>query len=261
MSLMVRNLHHACKLVRILPVASSLQTQRCLHHCAAGGMVGMLALNGIFILVTRHGLEYPAFYERLYALLTADAFQVRHACILAPASVAEGLQYPEQSHRARTRYMPADAGKTATLTLTSTVGCRVWHATEPPDTSSASCTSVIQQPATAQPLTCGLGRTPCHVQGTLRVRSSQAKHRARFFQLVDVFLASGLVPAYTAAAFAKRFARLALAAPPAGAAVAVAFVHNLLRRHPACNILLHRHGSPARLHALSVSVVLSIGKQ
>jgi len=50
-------------------------------------MVGMLALNGIFILVTRHGLEYPAFYERLYALLTADAFQVRHARTLAPAFV------------------------------------------------------------------------------------------------------------------------------------------------------------------------------
>ena len=78
----------------------------------------------------------------------------------------------------------------------------------------------------------------------------QAKHRARFFQLVDVFLASGLVPAYTAAAFAKRFARLALAAPPAGAAVAVAFVHNLLRRHPACNILLHRHGFCARSQSL-----------
>lgn len=44
----------------------------------------------------------------------------------------------------------------------------------------------------------------------------QAKQRVRFFQLVDVFLASGMVPAYTAAAFAKRFARLALRAPPAG---------------------------------------------
>ena len=31
-----------------------------------------------------------------------------------------------------------------------------------------------------------------------------------------MFLASGLVPAYTAAAFAKRFARLALTASPAG---------------------------------------------
>lgn len=46
----------------------------------------------------------------------------------------------------------------------------------------------------------------------------QAKQRARFLELADVFLASGLVPAYTAAAFAKRFARLALTASPAGAA-------------------------------------------
>lgn len=34
-----------------------------------GGLIGMLALNGIFTLVTRHGLEYPHFYARLYALL------------------------------------------------------------------------------------------------------------------------------------------------------------------------------------------------
>lgn len=44
----------------------------------------------------------------------------------------------------------------------------------------------------------------------------QAKHRERFFQLMDVFLSSNLVPAYTVAAFAKRFARLSLAASPAG---------------------------------------------
>lgn len=41
-----------------------------------GGLIGMLALNGIFTLVTRHGLEYPHFYARLYALL-----QVRHGCL------------------------------------------------------------------------------------------------------------------------------------------------------------------------------------
>ena len=38
--------------------------------------MGILALHGIFILVTKHGLEYPDFYRRLYGLLTADAFQV-----------------------------------------------------------------------------------------------------------------------------------------------------------------------------------------
>jgi hypothetical protein len=40
--------------------------------------------------------------------------------------------------------------------------------------------------------------------------------RSQFFRLADLFLASGMVPAYTAAAFAKRMARLALTAPPAG---------------------------------------------
>ena len=34
-----------------------------------GGMAGMLALNGIFVLVTQHGLEYPDFYTCLYNLL------------------------------------------------------------------------------------------------------------------------------------------------------------------------------------------------
>jgi U3 small nucleolar RNA-associated protein 19 len=112
------------------------------HSLDRGGLIGMLALNGIFLLVTRHGLEYPRFYERLYGLLDGDAFRSRH--------------------------------------------------------------------------------------------------RLRFFQLADVFLASGLVPAYTAAAFAKRFARLALRGPPAAGLVAVAFVHNVVRRHPACMQLLHR---------------------
>ena len=46
--------------------------------------------------------------------------------------------------------------------------------------------------------------------------SVQAKQRGRFFELADVFLSSGLVPAYTVAAFIKRFARLSLFAPPAG---------------------------------------------
>lgn len=49
-----------------------------------------------------------------------------------------------------------------------------------------------------------------------------------------------MVPAYTAAAFAKRMARLALSAPPAGALLCLAFVHNIVRRHPACMVLLHR---------------------
>ena len=59
----------------------------------AGGMTGMLALNGLFILVTRHGLEYPAFFRRLYGLLTLDAFQVRG--ILCLSSSPEPFNKPE----------------------------------------------------------------------------------------------------------------------------------------------------------------------
>ena len=83
-----------------------------------GGLVGILALNGIFVLVQHHGLEYPQFYDRLYSLLLASAFR--------------------------------------------------------------------------------------------------AKHRKRFFDLMELFLKSPLLPAYVAAAFIKRFARLALSAPPSG---------------------------------------------
>ena len=48
----------------------------------------------------------------------------------------------------------------------------------------------------------------------------RAKYRAQFLQLADIFLSSGMVPAYTAAAFIKKFARLALTAPPAGTLLA-----------------------------------------
>jgi hypothetical protein len=44
----------------------------------AGGLTGMLALHGIFVLVTQHGLEYPAFYKRLYNLFNQDAFAAKH---------------------------------------------------------------------------------------------------------------------------------------------------------------------------------------
>lgn len=48
------------------------------HSLNRGGLEGMLALNGIFTLVTRHGLEYPAFYARLYGLISPAAFLSKH---------------------------------------------------------------------------------------------------------------------------------------------------------------------------------------
>lgn len=66
-----------------------------------------------------------------------------------------------------------------------------------------------------------------------------AKHRAKFFQLLDSCLKSPLLPAYLAASFAKKLSRLALTAPPSGGLVIIALIHNLLRRHPSINCLVH----------------------
>ncbi|KAK7372336.1 hypothetical protein VNO80_05714 [Phaseolus coccineus] len=107
-----------------------------------GGVVSVMALSSLFVLMTQYGLEYPNFYEKLYALLVPSTFM--------------------------------------------------------------------------------------------------AKHRARFFQLLDSCLKSPLLPAYLAASFAKKLSRLLLSVPPSGALVITALIHNILRRHPSVNCLVHR---------------------
>ncbi|PHT48815.1 hypothetical protein CQW23_13023 [Capsicum baccatum] len=107
-----------------------------------GGVVSVMALSSLFVLMTQHGLDYPNFYEKLYALLESSVFM--------------------------------------------------------------------------------------------------AKHRARFFQLLDSCLKSPLLPAYLAASFCKKLSWLSLAVPPSGALVIVALIHNLLRRHPSINCLVHQ---------------------
>ena len=52
------------------------------------------------------------------------------------------------------------------------------------------------------------------------------------------------LPAYLVAAFAKRLARLALTAPPEALLMVLPFICNLLRRHPACRVLMHRPRGP-----------------
>ena len=61
-----------------------------------------------------------------------------------------------------------------------------------------------------------------------------------YFQLLDSCLKSPLLPAYLAASFAKKLSRLALTVPPSGGLVIVALIHNLLRRHPSINCLVHK---------------------
>ncbi|KAN0065436.1 Maturation and nuclear export of 40S ribosomal subunits interacting protein [Thecaphora frezii] len=43
-----------------------------------GGATALLALNAIFTLVTRHNLDYPQFYTRLYGLLDASVLHMRY---------------------------------------------------------------------------------------------------------------------------------------------------------------------------------------
>ena len=115
----------------------------CVSSVNVGGLIGMLALHALFVLVTRHNLEYPKFYDRLYNLINEDSFY--------------------------------------------------------------------------------------------------ANGRRTFFELADVFLKSPALPGYCAAAFCKKFGRLSLSAPPAGAMLCVSFIHNLMRRHPkSCLPLIHR---------------------
>ncbi|KAK6923531.1 CCAAT-binding factor [Dillenia turbinata] len=92
-----------------------------------GGVISVMALCSLFVLMTQHGLEYPNFYEKLYALLLLDS------CLKSP-----------------------------------------------------------------------------------------------------------LLPAYLAASFTKKLSRLALSVPPSGALIIIALIHNLLRRHPSVNHLVHQ---------------------
>ncbi|KAJ3338139.1 Nucleolar complex protein 4 [Gonapodya sp. JEL0774] len=108
----------------------------------SGGVLSILALNGVFALVQHHNLDYPNFYPKLYRLLDEDLMRV--------------------------------------------------------------------------------------------------KYLSRFLRLLDLFLSSSHLPAYLVAAFAKRLSRLLLHAPPAACIAVLPLIHNLLKRHPACLVLIHR---------------------
>ncbi|KAL7423402.1 Maturation and nuclear export of 40S ribosomal subunits interacting protein [Cryptotrichosporon argae] len=43
-----------------------------------GGAPAMLAMNGLFVLMTQYNLDYPNFYTRLYGLLDADVLHVKY---------------------------------------------------------------------------------------------------------------------------------------------------------------------------------------
>ena len=42
------------------------------------GLIPVLALDGLFLLMTKHGLEYPGFYKQLYRLVTPNLLYVKY---------------------------------------------------------------------------------------------------------------------------------------------------------------------------------------
>ncbi|CAK7244499.1 MAG: Maturation and nuclear export of 40S ribosomal subunits interacting protein [Sporothrix thermara] len=67
-----------------------------------------------------------------------------------------------------------------------------------------------------------------------------SKHRARFFRLLDSFLASSHLPVQMVASFLKRLARLCLHAPPSAVVSVVPWAYNMLKKHPQCTFMIHR---------------------
>ncbi|KAI0463529.1 hypothetical protein LJB42_002529 [Komagataella kurtzmanii] len=64
-------------------------------------------------------------------------------------------------------------------------------------------------------------------------------HKTRFFRMLDIFLTGDYLSSTMIASFIKKLARLSLTAPISGIVIVIPFIYNLLRRHPACMVLIH----------------------
>lgn len=68
--------------VRILPLMVDKQplllADFLTDACDRGGAHALLALQSLFTLMQRHGLEYPRFYSRLYAMLTVETCHAKY---------------------------------------------------------------------------------------------------------------------------------------------------------------------------------------
>lgn len=77
----------------------------------------------------------------------------------------------------------------------------------------------------------------------LNADALKSDYRLNLFSLLEQSLESTHLPAYLVAAFAKKLSRLALTSPVSAIPWIVAFVYNLLKRHPACQCLVDRAGA------------------
>jgi len=55
-----------------------LLTDFLLSSYSVGGSISLLALSGVFTLISKHNLEYPEFYSKLYQLFTPELLHVKY---------------------------------------------------------------------------------------------------------------------------------------------------------------------------------------
>ncbi|KAI9894167.1 MAG: hypothetical protein M1814_004021 [Vezdaea aestivalis] len=78
------------------------------------------------------------------------------------------------------------------------------------------------------------------VYSALTSNMLHSNKRSEFLRVLNTFLSSSHLSAALVASFIKRMARLALFAPPAAITAIVPWIYNLLKRHPACTLMVHR---------------------
>lgn len=55
-----------------------LMTDFLMDSLDADGPIGLLALQGVFILVTKHNLEYPNIFTKLYSMFEPEIFHTKY---------------------------------------------------------------------------------------------------------------------------------------------------------------------------------------
>ena len=65
---------------KVMPILSNplAFTDFLIESYNIGGSISLLALNGVFILINKHNLEYPDFYKKLYALCTPELLHAKY---------------------------------------------------------------------------------------------------------------------------------------------------------------------------------------
>ena len=65
---------------KVMPVLKNplFFTDFLMNSYNVGGAISLLALNGVFFLITKHNLEYPDFYKKLYSLCTPELMHAKY---------------------------------------------------------------------------------------------------------------------------------------------------------------------------------------